>query len=64
MTVTEAPGAIVPMVQVKSSGSASVSQVPWLVETVPRVKPAGHVSDRLTPVAVEGPALVTMIVYV
>ena len=39
-----------------------VSQVPWLGVTVPRVKPAGQVSDRLTPVASEGPPLLTVIV--
>ena len=39
-------------------------QVPWLGETVPRLKPAGNVSVTLTAVASDGPALFTVIVYV
>src|SRR5207244_3108261 len=38
-------------------------QVPWDGVVVPRVKPLGQVSVRLTPVASEGPAFVTVIVY-
>src|SRR4051794_11540184 len=38
--------------------------VPCEGVTVPRVKPAGQVSDRETPAAFDGPALLTVIVYV
>src|SRR6476646_1120194 len=39
-------------------------QVPWLALMAPRLKPAGKVSVRVTAVASEGPALVTVMVYV
>src|SRR5688500_1937190 len=52
-----------PRAQVKSSGSDRVSQVPWSVVIVPRVKPAGQTSAKTTPVAVDGPSLVTTISY-
>jgi hypothetical protein len=39
-------------------------QVPCEGVTVPRVNPAGHVSARDTAAAFEGPALLTVIVYV
>ena len=65
MIVLVAPGASEPTSQVKFVVLVVVSQVtPTPKLTVPRVKPAGHVSDRLMPAAVEGPALLTTIVYV
>jgi hypothetical protein len=39
-------------------------QVPWLGVTDTNVTPAGNVSVKLTPVAVLGPALLTLTVYV
>ena len=52
---------IVPRVQVKLGVP---EQLPCDGVTVPRVNPAGHVSLRLTAVASDGPALLTVIVYV
>ena len=52
---------MVPRAHVKSAGSLSVSQLPCDGVTVPRVKPAGKVSARLTPVASDGPPLLTVI---
>ena len=43
--------------------AVAVSQLPVSVETVPRVKPTGQVSDRLTLSALEGPLLVTTMSY-
>jgi hypothetical protein len=36
-----------------------VPQVPWLEVADTKVKPAGRVSDKVTPVAVVGPLFVT-----
>ena len=59
MTVAVPPAAIVPRSHVKLGLPV---QVPWLGETVPRLKPVGNVSVRVTAVASDGPALVTVIV--
>ena len=63
MTVTVAlpPETIVPSEQVKLGLPV---HEPCEGVTVPRVNPAGHVSDKLTPVASDGPALVIVVVYV
>ena len=53
--------AIVPSEQLKLGLPV---QVPCEGVTVPRLKPAGKVSVRLTLVAAAGPALETVIVYV
>src|SRR5687768_12308702 len=53
------------MAQVKFEALDTVSQVtPDGAVTAPRVNPAGQVSERLTPVAVEGPPFETTMVYV
>lgn len=61
ITVALVPELIVPSAHVKLGVPM---HVPWDGVTVPRVKPAGHVSESDTPVAVPGPALLTVIVYV
>jgi hypothetical protein len=53
------PAAIVPRVQVKLGLPL---QVPWDGVTVPRVKPAGHVSVTVAASASDGPLLLTAIV--
>jgi hypothetical protein len=57
VTVALPPTAIVPRLQVKTGPPV---QVPWLGVTAPAVKPGGKVSVSLTPVAADGPALVTV----
>src|SRR4029450_6193198 len=53
--------AIVPSEQVKLG---LPEQLPWDGVTVPRVKPAGQMSDTLTAWASEGPPVVTVVVHV
>src|SRR5207248_3809502 len=64
VTVAEPPVAIVPSVHVKFVVLVVVSQVPCDGVTVPRLKPVGQLSLTLTDVASDGPALLTVIVYV
>src|SRR3954451_12737019 len=61
VTVARPPTAIVPRLQVKTGPPV---QVPWLGVTAPAVKPGGNVSVSLTAVAADGPALVTVTMYV
>ena len=56
-----AAAVMVPSAQVKSP--CRCRPVPGAVIVLARVKPAGQLSVMLTPVAVEGPALLTVIVY-
>ena len=62
MIVALPPAATTPRLQVKSVVLVVVSQVPCDGLTVPRLKPAGHVSLTLTAWASDGPALPTLIV--
>jgi hypothetical protein len=62
VTVVVLPFAIEPSEQVKLVVLVVVSQVPCDVVTVPRVKPAGQTSERLTELAVDWPLFVTLIV--
>src|SRR3954452_5257453 len=62
VTVAEAPDATVPSAQV-NVGLAAV-HVPSDGVIVPRVNPAGNVSETLTAVAFEAPLFVTVTVYV
>jgi hypothetical protein len=61
VTVALAPLASMPSEHVKLG---LPEQVPCEVVTVPRLKPAGQVSESETACASEGPALLTVIVYV
>jgi hypothetical protein len=62
VTVAVVPAAIVPSAQVKFVVLVVVSHVPLVVVTVPRVKPVGQVSARLTESASDGPAFETEMV--
>src|SRR5688572_11402724 len=67
LTVALAPGARLPRLQVTvppPSPLAGGVQVPWLGVADVNVTPAGRLSVTTTPAAVDGPALVTVTVYV
>src|SRR5262249_12978574 len=64
VTVALPPAAIVPRSQVKSEPTPVGVQVPCDGVIVPWVKPLGQVSLSVVPVASDGPALLTVIVYV
>jgi hypothetical protein len=61
VTVADPPFAIVPSEQLKLGDPL---QLPCDGVTAPRLKPAGQVSVTPTPVASDGPAFATVIVYV
>ncbi len=60
-TVTEAPLASVPSAQLIE---VEPLQLPWLGVAETNVTPVGNASVRVTPVACDGPLLVTVTVYV